>query len=798
MDMERVRALFLGLLLLGSCGTQDGKEHQEPGEVSSEIAIRADIPELDALADWTADVFRQPDGMNDIPLTDLVLETTNPASPGKVLLLDFEMRHPLSWAFAVEQLEALGHTVSYRRFFPHVTELDVVDGDNGELPYELIIVSTGNAPGEPSARMREKDAWRLQSYLEQGGTVLFLNRHTWQDGFGGDSEWFYFNRVLAALDVPLRISRNTAIGFVSMQNGDLPPLHASHPAAYPGSLEWTLSYPVGYSETGHPAMPENELSFAAGVTSTVHCDGDDVAVFAWTHQNVLLWQFLDSGNPEAVFIPLVRQPLAALAPAGDNGGYVAVVPRSWLQLPVHTEYMSDKPILDLSLLDNSETIASAILTHVSNVARDGGAHEPQGCSAVPDEGLLQPTATGFDVYQDGPLVSAQYPPSELPVAEAPPEPPDGAPGLSAVLATTVPEPVALPDWYHNGRAHLGYGGMKPYDQMKDSFTNAMANGMDAFVITVDSNWLISYDNGEIEGAPPFANVANAAAETGATLFLGVNFLTGVYGKLAESIGSATGPLGESINAPPPLADAYWEQAIVPIFRGAAKAARDFPGITGVHMDMELYGAGMLWYPQGMMFDDDTWQRAVDAIGKVDAQLAEAAGQLELTKRLPWLVDSGLVGTVFKALEDETTLRVAAMREEVRAIHEPLELAFYGVQLSTAWYYLGWLKGLGTAERPVTHLTYDIATNRARHLLASEGAHARILGGCLGVRFTPEDLDKALVGAGSRSDGYWLFQYTDFPWPPVPGTEAKVHGSVEDFWLAIKSANGQLDTLDSPE
>ncbi len=786
---------FAVACLLSSCGGEgesqdvDGGIPDSSGELSPSD-VRSDT------ADVASDVLVE-ELQGDVPVLDSVelVDAQQPVDePGPVLLLDLEMRHPVSFSFLMERFADRGHQLTYRRWYPHLTQSDIIpDPATGELPYRLVIVSAGNAPSEPSPRLRREDADNLVQYIEQGGNVLFLVRHTWLDGHGGDCDWFYVNRVLAATGVQIRAQRNTAIGYASQPLDGKPPRHIEVAAAYPGGLEWTLNYPVGYPALDHPAMDGQE-PFAAGVTSTLACDGPEVAVLTWTHQNILLWQTLDSG-PNSLSIPLVEQPLAAVAPAvGPGAGMVAVVPRSLVQLPVHTEYMSDKPILNFGQLDAAEAVAAAVLDHISALTVDSSHHAPQGCFSGADDGLLSPAADGFSTLGEGPPVHALYPPSVRALSAAPPTPPEGGPQLTAEVPKGPPqEQTVVPDWYPHGRGRFGWGGRRPYKEMRGFFEHSNEHGITAFVIGVDPQWLMDfYDTGV--ASDELEELAKAAADAGARVFLGVNWLTPLFGQLREEIGSAVGAYGQELVAPPPVADAYWEKAIRPLSLGAALLSAAYPAIAGMNIDLELYGAGSLWYAQGFAFDDDTWSKAVEIISGHSAALAEQGAALSVIERLPWLVDEGLVGLVYGGLDDETALRVAQLRDEAADLAPEFELSIYGVMVSTAWFYRGWLRGAGTPSRPVTHLTYDVATNRARDILANEGLHVRILGGVLGVLFGAEDLGKALVNAGTRSDGYWLFQFTDFPYEWDVESPPALHSTPDEYWAAIEAANIALDQL----
>jgi hypothetical protein len=208
--------------------------------------------------------------------------------------------------------------------------------------------------------------------------------------------------------------------------------------------------------------------------------------------------------------------------------------------------------------------------------------------------------------------------------------------------------------------------------------------------------------------------------------------------------------------------------------------------------MELYGANVLWYEQGLAFDDTSWAHVTGEIGVHDAALGEEATALSFFDRLPWLVDRDLVGFAYQALEDEVARRAEGLRQEARAIAPDLELALYMPVAVNHWFYRGLLRGFGTPERPALWLTYDLATEPLRVSLEAEGIYVRILAGVFGVRFTPEDLGAAVYEAASRSDGHWLFQLGDFPADdagPMPA-----HAPPSAYWSAIEAAHEALSGL----
>ena len=151
-----------------------------------------------------------------------------------------------------------------------------------------------------------------------------------------------------------------------------------------------------------------------------------------------------------------------------------------------------------------------------------------------------------------------------------------------------------------------------------------------------------------------------------------------------------------------------------------------------------------------------------------------------------------MGFAYQVLEDEVARRASALRDEARAISPDFEFALYIPFARTAWFYRGLMRGWGTPEKPLLVLTYDTVTHRLRTSLQKEGIHVHLLGGLLGVLFEPLDFENALVNSGLRSDGYWLFQYGDFPDIDDPAFNETKHASPDIYWKAVEQANQRLN------
>ncbi|HIA04326.1 MAG TPA: hypothetical protein EYN66_20940, partial [Myxococcales bacterium] len=400
----RILALWLAALCFTACGDA-GEADSAPADPDIQDAlVQNDVPDSES-------EIAVPDS-EDIPDTPEVDERIEPTP--SALILDFDMSPSIAWYIVMESLQQQGFQVTYRRWFPHT----VLSDTEGQSAYSMILVGAGQGPTHPTEIMRVDDANRLTAYVQGGGTLVLLPRHTWQDASVSDAAWLHMNRILEGVNLPLRIQRNTVVGSVSTDNPPKPPLHITTQAAYPGALEWTINLPVGYAATEHPAFSENPIAFAAGYVPTLACDSDDVAVFATVHQDSILWKH---HGPEGIEFPEAPPPVAALSPAG-NGGWLAVIPRSFATLSSYSGTPGDRPILFLDLLNRLDTNMDFFLKHIVEVQNDGAKHAPQGCHAGPTP-LFSATAPNMPALGYGPPQKALHPPVSRPIPETLPSPP---------------------------------------------------------------------------------------------------------------------------------------------------------------------------------------------------------------------------------------------------------------------------------------------------------------------------------------------------------------------------------------
>jgi hypothetical protein len=638
--------------------------------------------------------------------------------------------------------------------------------------------------------MRVDDANRLTSYVESGGNLILLSRNTWQDSSTGDAAWLHMNRILEGVGAPMRIQRNTVVGSVSIEDPPKPPLHITSEAAYPGPLEWTINPAVGYLATEHPLLAEGHASFAAGYVPTLACDSDDIALLATVHKNTILW--LHHGPEGGVEFPEAAPPVAALWHAENGDGMVTIIPRSFATLSSYSGTPGDRPILFLELLDRLDENLAAMLNVVITVGQDAETHMPMGCHSG-ELPLFSATAPTMPALGTGPAQKALHPPVSRPVPETLPIPPLWAESLWALHPQLSNPPPVSPPWFTKNRAHMGYGGLSANQPLQPLLEIGAQHGLDSVVITVEPAFLRNYSPQPVE-PPAFANAAQLANQFDLQLFLGAHYRHSHWETLKGVLGMTRGAQQQLLDAPPPLADLWWEEGIRPLVIGAALASIDYPGIDGINIDLELYGAASLWYEDGYAYDAFSLKRIIDELKLFDDKLAVELEGLSHKELHVWLVEKGLLRFAYKTLENAVAKKAEQLRQDALSINPDFGFAFYAPLIPMSWFYRGLMRGFGNKEKPVIMLSYDAAPNRLRNHLQQEGIHIRALSGVLGVLFYPMNFKYAMLNAGARADGYWLFQLSDFPNTDDPEVIKTKNGAPLEYWKKLEEANLALDLL----
>jgi len=315
--------------------------------------------------------------------------------------------------------------------------------------------------------------------------------------------------------------------------------------------------------------------------------------------------------------------------------------------------------------------------------------------------------------------------------------------------------------------------------MAAAFAETVDHGVDALMTSTTPSALTWLEGDALLAEQArYEAIAQMAETAGAVWVVGdwINTEAGDYPAMTGSHGGTT-------NVPAPLHQAFWDERIVPMYDAVGELAVDNPGLAGLYLDLELY-SGPIWHHDGWAFSDDSvsaFQAAAE-----DQALATQVAEAVPGERLDLLVDAGGLKGYFDALEQAAFELGCACREAARAHDEDLELMIYAPGFPNTWFYIGFLRGLGTHEQPVIVLTYDGWGDRPTAALYAEGVEWVHVGGTIVQHYEPVDFTYALVSLATGTDGYWYFTFNDFsatnPDPP------DMHGDSSEYWEALDNAN----------
>jgi hypothetical protein len=681
----------------------------------------------------------------------------------RALILDQELRHHSTWIDVIDALELAGLEVTYRRFYPHLTAADV-DAVDGEHPYAIIVLGASRYPGNPASVMRQDQIAQMRRFVEEGGALLLAPQSGWQDSRSGENDFFVQNRLLEELEVPVRIERTTILG--ALWNTVPTPAHEETEHGYPTPLEFMLGYPY--------LLTADDERIGGGLAPTLRVASDQVQALLRTSGVAYLWHTLNGYDTLSYCTD--NRAVAALAESGL--GFVAVVPRGTLTLSAASGSLSDKPVMDPELEAANRSWVGSLMAQLGALV--SGAAELQVTAVWDQDELFSVGAANVPPLGTfAEQISIVGSVSELPVPASPP---------AGELVESVPDPPAdprpAPAWFSPSGGRIAYGGLTPTDdEMATAFGEIADHGIDALMTSTTPSALATLTGDDLLAEQArYAAIAAMAETAGAAWLVGdwINSEAGDYPAMVGSHGNAT-------NVPAPLNQDFWDERVIPMYAAVGELAADNPGLTGLHLDLELY-SGPIWHHDGWAFSDDSV--GVFQAVAADQALADQLAAADAGDRLDLLVDNGALGDYFDALEQAAFELGCACREAARAFDEDLELMVYAPGFPNTWFYIGLLRGLGTHERPVIALTYEGWGDRPTEALYAEGVEWVHLGGTIVSHYNPEDFDDALVSLATSNDGYWYFTFNDFsstnPEPP------EMHGGSQEYWDAVDQAHSQLD------
>lgn len=653
--------------------------------------------------------------------------------PGaRALLLDLDLVSREGWVDLALALAEEDVQLEYRRAFPRLTA--------GDADYELVFVALGRAPDPAGAMLSDADVAAAVDYVAGGGILVLLTSVTYPDATTGQNDWFYGNRILERLEAPIRIDRGMLIGtaFIGQNAGPL----QDRPLGYATPLERQLGY--AWLERTRAAGAGEKL--AGGRATLLVTDELEAETYLYAPAGTFHQERLQGAS---VFELFGRRAVASAAPAMN--GAVAVLPRSTVTLNAATDRLSTQPSISTERLAGHRGF-------VRNVLR-----------------RLRALADGL------PVVSADVVAStELFSVRAQGVPPLGSPPVEMVpvqpvtrAAMPVPANVeAITDFAgdHSApddRPAIAFGDV-PQSTMeaRAMFARAKALGFSAFAGLWVPERMVGLEGDALARAR--ANLRAYGAEArGADMpwYPGMYFMGEAYNVDPSRWAQSVGAQGQAIAAPPAAYPPIWDEVLIPAIEEVARAAADEPGIAGVEIDFENYGATP-WFAEAQAFDDSTYLVYVDALAEGDTknQLVGAARD----QRLDRLVELGLLGDYFDALE-QWAFELGVRIRERATTHDP-EFAFmiYTPAYPSMWLYRGLARGLGTAERPVILLSYQAAADNAIAVTRARGVSAVHYGGYIGNYYAIDAAAAALTSIRAHNDGVWFFSFNDILANPALG------------------------------
>lgn len=235
--------------------------------------------------------------------------------------------------------------------------------------------------------------------------------------------------------------------------------------------------------------------------------------------------------------------------------------------------------------------------------------------------------------------------------------------------------------------------------------------------------------------------------------------------------------------PCPLSREYWEKVVGDRAVIAAEA-----GLTGLVVDMEMYGADATRYP-GPCYCDDCWARFVG-----DHLEGIAPDEIPIQDRPTWIAANGLARDYARYQELQVTAILTDIRERVRAVNPRFLLGNLLDPESLA----GLARGFGTPTMPAlvfSELEYNggIAGTPGRvEQLRREGYPVWYVPGLWIRPVTPPMLPELVAAVAPATGGYWIWSTAAFSANPRGEYAHAPEFSHEDYWQAFRRANDALD------
>lgn len=622
----------------------------------------------------------------------------------RALVLDLTLSDPALLDGTARPWHSAGYTVSYRRFYPHLTEADLAR-------YHALLFLLGRGPEVPSDALTAGDLAMLDEWIARGGVVVL--------GYAGDSEGsldrWTANRWLASHGAGIAIS-DRVIEDTSARTGGA--------RAQP----WAEGRQMGANPLGSVYDP---FPLDRNHAIDVKRPAQILAVANLGPSQSTL--------PRAATAPRPEVPLAAATRLGD--GLVIVVSRYALGALAPQGRPTTMPLLRLDALGGSDAFLTGLARWTRRPAE--WAHVPPG-------------------DRPEPLVIAGAP---LPIDPQPPprSPPVGVTtvDLPIPIAREARRATNVPPWVRQVGMRALWTPLLVSDQGRDLPRSARA--LDSLVTSLDQAGL-NLLAGDAQPEAVSDSLHHFWAERDAARRAWADaekqlqptsvawvpaFAYGAYRPPGRWADSSRGSRGEPIAVPCALDTLLWGRvapAYATLARLAGQARQLVPALA---LDLTAPRKGVAGYSMGQEYCDAAWRLALARIGR------RGLDSVPVSERYRTLREAGLLPDYFNALEDLVAERARVLRDRALKESPGLYFAFRLPQAPGDWFTLGLCRGFSLPDRPLLLFTPEIETRDLFAHLRMRGlnaVHAVQLPAAAVRSNTITGLRRVVF---AENDGFWL-------------------------------------------
>lgn len=695
-----------------------------------------------------------------------------------LLLVDFSQSHETSVQPLLSQLTAAGYQCDYRPYYPGLVKKDF-------RTYQTMIIALGKDRALGYAWLTQEAKDLLRSYICSGHSVLF------SVSLSGTYHAWMLNMLMEELDIPIRVQYQTTV--------------FDHEHRYKGSI---VDGPL--VQAGHPDLldaPTDSLALGLSPALEVRPPAIPLIKSYETAFQFYSWQPLQGEKQEqAVF---QEYPIAALARIPTSNperthSWVAVMGRYPLFYGDDTSLL--RPLSDRE----SESRALEFMEEFIHSFAEWDQHpetfpieyiEPMEQDS--DDQSIENAANPepfLPVEKPDAIDEADYP--EIPLLDELPERVRVIHGQAAYLSqdfhTRVQQytQLANPDRYgryvdEGIRGAWGYIN-QTWAHLEELTARLAQSGLNIYWGPANPHNLFNERNSILQNHElmnKWDYVAERLENTPCDWFIGYQYPN--LGADRSSYPHMFTAGGMEISAPSLVDESYWVTQMYPPAELMAEYAVDHSAVTGIFMDMEMYGFEYIHLINSLDFSDLAYSYFLEnwAEAHLDNRELRHITYISQAERYTTLMNHGLLEAYYQTLEHKAERIGQQYRARIQAIDPDLVLGFYAMRLMNDWFYRGFWRGCSDPEHPVLLFTFSKHSDRQlSHYIDDEiyALHAEaLLMGQFDMHEFPERIQDSYVW----NHGYWLNRISTTVVDSQGGDiETPRGGTMEEAWELLKQGN----------